>query len=532
MKIIDRYIGMSVVATAFFGVVVLSLVLVLGNLFKQLLDVLINNPDVPIATVLAFMALVLPFSLTFTIPWGFLTARLLVFGRISADNELVALKSNGVSVPRICIPVFMLAVVLSAICFWINIEVAPRAEQQMTKTIVDIATSNPAALFRADEVVDQFPDRRIYVGAKDGDRLKNLIVFELNEASEPTKMVYAKEGLTPDPANTRLLLRLFNARFEERDKQDPRDLTKIRQGIEVTEGVFPISLEEFYKEYLSGRRLSSYTLPSCSATSGDRRRRKAQGDRRAPQALRRFIRLRGIRTHRGAVGITAHRKESSVGFALSLIIALPTFSSLSWRIPSAEIPPRIRPFSSDPQRPVYAQEVFFSGASPKNNKIALLPRAFHGCFLALFPPDRRSLAMPKKSSDRSNCKPAGQANPAPPVGPALGQQGVNIMAFCKEFNAATQKQAGEILPVVITVYKDKTFSFITKSPPASVLLKKAAGLAAGSKEPNKTKVAKLSRKQVMDIVKIKMKDLNAQSEEAAFRTICGTARQMGIEVSD
>ena len=262
MKIIDRYIGMSVIATAFFGVVVLSLVLVLGNLFKQLLDVLINNPDVPIATVLAFMALVLPFSLTFTIPWGFLTALLLVFGRISADNELIALKSNGVSVPRICIPVFVLAVVLSGICFWINIDVAPRAEQQMTKTIVDIATSNPAALFRADEVVDQFPDRRVYVGSKEGDRLKNLIVFELNENSEPTKMVYAKEGvLTPDPANTRLLLRLFNARFEERDKQDPRELTKIRQGIEVTEGVFPISLEEFYKEYLSGRRLSSYTLP-------------------------------------------------------------------------------------------------------------------------------------------------------------------------------------------------------------------------------------------------------------------------------
>ena len=125
--------------------------------------------------------------------------------------------------------------------------------------------------------------------------------------------------------------------------------------------------------------------------------------------------------------------------------------------------------------------------------------------------------------------PAGQANPAPPVGPALGQQGVNIMAFC---NATTQKQAGDILPVVITVYKDKSFSFITKSPPASVLLKKAAGLAAGSKEPNKTKVAKLSKKQIMEIVKVKMKDLNARSEEGAFRTICGTARQMGIEVSD
>ena len=126
--------------------------------------------------------------------------------------------------------------------------------------------------------------------------------------------------------------------------------------------------------------------------------------------------------------------------------------------------------------------------------------------------------------------PAGQANPAPPVGPALGQQGVNIMAFCKEFNAATQKQSGDILPVVITVYKDKTFTFITKSPPASILLKKAANIAAGSKEPNKIKVAKLTRKQVADIAKIKMKDLNARTEEAAFKVIAGTARQMGIDI--
>ena len=128
--------------------------------------------------------------------------------------------------------------------------------------------------------------------------------------------------------------------------------------------------------------------------------------------------------------------------------------------------------------------------------------------------------------------PAGQANPAPPVGPALGQNGVNIMAFCKEFNAVTQKQVGDILPVVITVFKDKSFTFITKSPPASMLLKKAANIAAGSKEPNKTKVAKLTKNQVMDIVKLKMKDMNARSEEAAYRTLVGTARQMGIEVEE
>jgi large subunit ribosomal protein L11 len=126
--------------------------------------------------------------------------------------------------------------------------------------------------------------------------------------------------------------------------------------------------------------------------------------------------------------------------------------------------------------------------------------------------------------------PAGQANPAPPIGPALGQKGVNIMAFCKEFNAATQKQAGDILPVVITVYKDKSFSFITKSPPASVLIKKAAGIASGSKEPNKTKVGKLNKKQLLEIAKTKMKDLNARDDEAAMKIIAGTARQMGVEI--
>ncbi|MGA2556498.1 MAG: 50S ribosomal protein L11 [Verrucomicrobiota bacterium] len=127
---------------------------------------------------------------------------------------------------------------------------------------------------------------------------------------------------------------------------------------------------------------------------------------------------------------------------------------------------------------------------------------------------------------------AGQANPAPPVGPALGQQGVNIMAFCKEFNATTRDQSGMIIPVVITVFADKSFKFITKSPPAAVLLKKAAGIASGSKIPNKEKVGKVTRKQVLEIVKIKAKDLNSVSEEAGFRVIAGTARSMGIDVVD
>ncbi len=126
--------------------------------------------------------------------------------------------------------------------------------------------------------------------------------------------------------------------------------------------------------------------------------------------------------------------------------------------------------------------------------------------------------------------PAGQANPAPPVGPALGQAGVNIMEFCKQFNAATQSSTGLIIPVVISVYQDRSFTFITKSPPAAVLLKKAAGIAAGSAEPNKEKVGRVTRAQVAEIAKTKMEDLNARTEEAACRVIEGTARSMGIEV--
>jgi large subunit ribosomal protein L11 len=128
--------------------------------------------------------------------------------------------------------------------------------------------------------------------------------------------------------------------------------------------------------------------------------------------------------------------------------------------------------------------------------------------------------------------PAGAANPAPPVGPALGQHGVNIMEFCKQFNARTQSQAGLIIPVEITVFADRTFTFITKTPPAPVLLKKAAGLESASAQPNRDKVGKVTRKQVREIAETKMPELNAASIESAMRMIEGTARSMGITVVD
>ena len=127
---------------------------------------------------------------------------------------------------------------------------------------------------------------------------------------------------------------------------------------------------------------------------------------------------------------------------------------------------------------------------------------------------------------------AGQANPAPPVGPALGQHGVNIMEFCKQFNAKTSAQSGTIIPVEIKVYSDRSFTFITKTPPAAELLKKEAGISSGSAEPNKEKVGSVTREQLRKIAEIKMEDLNANEVDAAIEMIAGTARSMGIEVAD
>ncbi len=322
MKILDRYVGKNVFVTMLIGVVVLSVVLVLGNLLKELLDRLINQ-NVPVEIVFAFMAFVLPFSLTFSIPWGLLTAILLVFGRMSADNELIALRSSGVSVPRICVPVIAITLAMTGLCFWINADVAPRAEQRMAQSLFEAATNNPISLFSADEVVDQFPDRRVYVGSKKGNTLYNLTIVEIDRDSTPLKVIYAKRGeLVPDLKNQRLLLKFYDARLEQRDSDDPRDIYRIQHGIVMQQGSFPISLDALYRENLRGRRLESYTLPELydfiqKGANGDSLAARVEFNKRFSASLA----CLAFALVAVPLGITTHRKETSVGFALSLAIA-------------------------------------------------------------------------------------------------------------------------------------------------------------------------------------------------------------------
>lgn len=326
MKLIDRFISRELIVNVLFAIAVLSLVLVVGNIFRKLLPLLVNH-DVPVEYLLSFIAYILPFSLIFTIPWGLLTAILLVFGRLSADNELIALRSNGVSITRICLPLAGVALVCTAICFWLNVQAAPAAQEKLRSTIYDLATRNPMALFGSDQVIDEFPGRKIYVGRKEGNELENIIVFETNEESLPIKVTFARTGrLEADLENKRILMHLYNARYQQRDENDPSDLRKIRDGISMVEGTLPISLEELYereKRRPSRSSLSIEQLMEQLKTGNPRERSSSRTEINKrfsfPFACLAFA-IIGV-----PLGVTAHRRETSIGFAMGLIVATTYF---------------------------------------------------------------------------------------------------------------------------------------------------------------------------------------------------------------
>lgn len=326
MKLIDRHMSRELTVSVAFAIGVLSMVLIVGNIFRKLLPLLVNH-DVPVEYLISFIAYVLPFSLIFTIPWGLLTAILLVFGRLSADNELTAWRSNGVSIARLCVAVAAIAIVCTAISLWLNVEVAPAAQQAMRNTVFELATRNPMALFGSDQVIDQFPGRKIYVGKKDGNKLENITVFEVNEYHLPMRVIHAETGvLEADLENKRILMRLYDARYQQRDENAPYDLRRVRDGINMAEGVLPISLEELYEKEKKRPSRNTLSLQQLIEQLNDTDPKSRTAN--LTELNKRFsfplsciaFALIGV-----PLGITAHRRETSIGFALGLAVAITYF---------------------------------------------------------------------------------------------------------------------------------------------------------------------------------------------------------------
>jgi lipopolysaccharide export system permease protein len=325
-KIIDRYISGQILTTLIWTVCMLSLMLVVANAMRQLLELLMTH-GLPLSYILSFIGDLLPFSMIYSIPWGVLLAVLLVFGKLSSENELVALRANGIGILRICTPVFLITLGCLALCLWINLYVAPECERRFKELAFKLASTEPLALFGSDEVIDAFPNRKIYVGRKNGTTLEDLHIYEMNAQQVPVRVIYAKRGtLEVDKENQRILLRIFDARYEDRDESDVNDLRLMHYGISVQEGVFPISLQELIAKAHSSQRPTELTLSHLQQAMEQKEGKqltilRTELSKRFSNSLAviTFV-LIGI-----PLAITAHRRETSIGIAISICVAFTYF---------------------------------------------------------------------------------------------------------------------------------------------------------------------------------------------------------------
>lgn len=334
MKTFDRYIGRQVLFATLFGIFVLSFVLVLGNIFKKLMTALDKYPDLGWGFVFEFIANILPFSLIFTIPWGLLTAILLTFGRLSADNELTSLRMAGLSLPRICVPVFAISLAAAAVSFWINVEVAPMSKARISQIFFKIATENPGAMFVEDEVVNTLPGYSVYTLKRDlldSDTgrysIKNLVLIKLNARRQPDLFIQAGQAqIGFDAGNLEtLFLQLNQAHLEKADGDDARSFfshSLVRPG----EATLQLSLERLRDQ--ERKEKPSY-LPSrelVKVIDGEQRPEKrslllTELHKRYSLSLACIaFCLIGV-----PLGVTAQRRETSIGFALSMVIAVAYF---------------------------------------------------------------------------------------------------------------------------------------------------------------------------------------------------------------
>ena len=351
LRLVDRYLGREIIVSTFFAVCVLNIVLVLGQIFRKLFGFIIDH-NVPMSYIVTIIVSFLPTALVYSIPWGFLTAVLLVFGRLSSTNELTALRTAGLSIARVARPVLIIAVLASAVCLWIDLYVAPRFLQNLQAAFVEMATSDPSAAFTGDQVIDEFPGRKIFIGQKEGNRLENIRVFELDDNSKPVRVVYARTGtLETDGEHKQIMMNLDGSRLEQRDYQQPGDLTKIRDGNLIGNFSLVIPLDELFAKKQGRRKPEAYTFDELR-TELTTRRAQLAADREAMKAKRDEQTKRAVRADAAQLtaastelnkrfsfslacvtfaligiplGITAQRQETSAGFALSLLVALSYF---------------------------------------------------------------------------------------------------------------------------------------------------------------------------------------------------------------
>jgi lipopolysaccharide export LptBFGC system permease protein LptF len=329
-RIFDRYLGRQVGSATLIGVALLSGVMVLGNVYKKL-DELLGNTELPLSVILEFVTLVIPFSLIFTIPWAFLTAILLVFGRLSADNELVSLRMTGMSMKRICAPIFVLALLLSGLCLWVNVSLAPASKDRMKRLFYEVAVQNPETLFQEGQVLERVPGYRIYTGKRHEKELGDLHIIKLDTGASAGSYIRAKSGLIetmPGKLDFNILLKDASIEHLQVANADGTPVAPKPLGLAEFPIEFPLS--EMQKDAV---RVNA-SMKSTSALAEEVRTWKDTFTGEPLTPVTRSLSLTELSKRYSfslacftfalvgiPLGVTAQRRETSSGFALSLITA-------------------------------------------------------------------------------------------------------------------------------------------------------------------------------------------------------------------
>lgn len=372
IKIFDRYIWRQIASSTLTGVVVLTGVMVLGNVFKEMERLLGDTTGVSLLLMLQFVGFVIPYSLVFTIPWALLTAILLVFGRMSADNEMTALRMTGTSMPRICLPVFLLASLLCGVCYFVNLELAPMTKNKIKRLFYDVALDDPAMLFPEGKVLDRFPGYRIYTKKRDGTKLQDVEIFQTSRNRSESYIRAKRAEVEITPGVTDFILRLRDGHIETLSGSE-QETTPAGGGTDILNNlkpidfkempiVFPLSKLQEKAEKISNSMKDTASLwqevrTGVSSVDGMPLSPKLISSSKTELSMRYSFSLAAVVFVLVGIplGITAQRRETSIGFALSLLVAVAYIFFIIFASTQAEKP------SAYPHLLMWVPNVLFLG---------------------------------------------------------------------------------------------------------------------------------------------------------------------------